>query len=131
MGDYLECADVTIGNYIVKVFSAGAVLKSRFTGFESSPALKPKFYEIVGFPQMIGVIDSTHIKIGFTDTRRAQLFCCHHGFYSINLQVVCNTEQYITSIVVGWHESTHDNRIFDLCTPKAAFKENLNVNRLL
>ena len=97
--------------------------------FESSPALTPKFYEIVGFPQMIG--DSTHIKIGFTDTRRAQLFCCHHGFYSINVQAVCDAEQCITNIVARWHESTHDNRISDLCTLKAAFKENSNVNGLL
>ena len=106
-------------------------LKNHFMRFESSPAAKLKFYEVVGFPQVIGAIDSTHIKIGFTDARRAPLFCCHHGFYSINVQVVCNTEQYITSIVARWHESTHDNRIFDLCTPKDAFKENLNVNGLL
>ena len=100
-------------------------------GFESSPAAKIKLYEVVGFPQVIGVIDSTHVKIGFTDTRRAQLFCCHRGFYSVNVQVVCDAEQYITNIVALWHESTHDNRISDLCTLKTAFKENSNVNGFL
>lgn len=53
--------------------------------------LKVGFYNIASFPQCIGTIDCTHIKIKNPGGELGGRHRCRKGFYSINLQV-CDYE---------------------------------------
>ena len=62
------------------------------------------------FPNAIGVIDCTHIRIPkfgeFGDE-----YVNRKGFASLNVQATCNVHEMFTSIECQWPGSVHDSRI--------------------
>ena len=69
------------------------------------------FFNIARFPRCIGVIDCTHVKIQSTGGLYAEHFRNRKGFFSVNVQVVCNSALEIQNIVCRWPGSTHDSTI--------------------
>lgn len=45
------------------------------------------------------------------------------GFYSINCQVICDSNMLIRNIVARWPGSTHDSRIFENCSTKEILQQ--------
>ena len=88
------------------VSRAVASLKPQYINFVSSQRVIRKFHEIARFPRVLGAIDCTHVRIGITDINHAQLFYCHHGYYSINVQIICDADQRITNTAARWQGST-------------------------
>ncbi|GBP44718.1 Putative nuclease HARBI1 [Eumeta japonica] len=70
------------------------------------------FRGICSFRNVVGAIDCTHIKIKKVGGDSAQYYINRKGFYSINVQVVCDSKLQIRDIVAHWRGSTHDSRIF-------------------
>ncbi|CAH1379195.1 unnamed protein product, partial [Tenebrio molitor] len=64
-----------------------------------------------GFPGVIGVIDGSHIKID-KPSDDPESYINRKGYYSIQLQVVCNHHRQILDIFVGYPGSVHDSRVF-------------------
>ena len=123
VGDYIQCSKQSVAKYIGKIARCIAGLRPEFISFQSTPHVIQKFFEIAAFPRVTGAIDCTHVQIGLKDGTDAQLYYCHHGYYSLNVQVVCDAEQRITNIVARWPGSTHDSRIFDLSSLKEEFEQ--------
>lgn len=63
------------------------------------------------FPNAIGVIDCTHVRIPkfqeFGDE-----YINRKGYPSINVQATCNAQEIFTSVDCQWPGSVHDSRIF-------------------
>ena len=69
------------------------------------------FLQKFGFPQVIGVIDGTHIPIQQPVANKHDYFC-YKQFYSINCQAICDANGYFIDVEVKWPGSIHDARMF-------------------
>ncbi|XP_018368346.1 PREDICTED: putative nuclease HARBI1 [Trachymyrmex cornetzi] len=87
--------------------------------------ISDQFLEASGFPNVIGAIDGTHIKIRAPPTDSVS-YINRKGFPSINLQVVCNSRGLFTHCYAGQVGSVHDARVFKN-SPVAHFLERPEV----
>ena len=78
---------------------------------EELRVIKKGFFEINGFPNVIGAINGTLIAIKGPSADEP-LYVCRKGFHAINVQVVCDAQLRILNIVAKWPGSTHDSYIF-------------------
>ena len=79
---------------------------------EEKAIVRHEFHQIAGFPGVTGCIDCTHICIESPGADNAELFCNQKGYFSINVQAVCDANLCFLSLVVQWPGSVHDSRIF-------------------
>ncbi|XP_032690661.1 putative nuclease HARBI1 isoform X2 [Odontomachus brunneus] len=70
-----------------------------------------QFEKSCGFPNVIGAIDGTHIKIRAPSVD-ANSYINRKGFHSINVQVVCDSFGRFTHVYAGQVGSVHDSRVF-------------------
>lgn len=61
----------------------------------------------------------------------AELYRNRKGYFSINVQVVCNADLKIIDIVARWYGSTHDTTIFNNSRLRASFEAGKFNNGLL
>jgi len=64
-----------------------------------------------GFPMAIGAIDGCHIKIDKPDND-PDSYINRKGYYSIQMQVVCDHNRKIIDFFAGYPGSVHDSRVF-------------------
>ncbi|KAJ8975441.1 hypothetical protein NQ317_014199 [Molorchus minor] len=64
-----------------------------------------------GFPNVLGAIDGSHIKIDKPDTD-PDSYINRKGYYSIQMQAVCDHTQKILDVFIGYPGSVHDSRVF-------------------
>ena len=74
--------------------------------------IRHDFHQIAGFPGVTGCIDCTHVCIQSPGGDNAELFRNRKGYFSINVQAVCDTNLRFISLVAQWPGSVHDSRIF-------------------
>ena len=117
MGDLVGVERTTSGKKIRNVIAALASLRRRFVKMPETAAeisaTKRQFYEIAGFPGVIGAIDCTHVPIVCPASTDAELYRNRKGFMSINVQAICDARYRVTNVVARWPGSTHDARIWD------------------
>lgn len=89
------------------------------------------FYQRSRFPRVIGALDCTHIKIQSPGGQEAEIYRNRKGSFSINCQVICNTNLIINDIVCRWPGSTHDATIFNNSNIRAKFERHEFGNKLL
>jgi hypothetical protein len=80
------------------------------------------FYNIAKFPRCIGAIDCTHIKIQSPGGDNAETFRNRKGFFSFNVQCVCDSILKIQNVVCRWPGATHDSQIFRNCRLRQNFE---------
>lgn len=71
------------------------------------------FYQIDGFPWVAGAIDCTHVKIISRLGSVPELYRCRKGFFSINVQAVCDSSLKIRDVIARWPGSVDDSTIFN------------------
>lgn len=64
-----------------------------------------------GFPNIIGAIDGSHIEID-KPQNDPDSYINRKGYYSIQMQVVCDHGLKIRDIFIGYPGSVHDSRVF-------------------
>jgi hypothetical protein len=64
-----------------------------------------------GFPQCVGAIDGSHIPILAPSEHRNEYYN-RKGWYSVQLQAVCDHRYRFWDIEVGWPGRAHDARVF-------------------
>lgn len=64
-----------------------------------------------GFPDCIGIVDGSYIKIKAPKTN-ADVFICRKRFYAVTLQGVCDHQLRFTDCFVGYPGSVNDRRSF-------------------
>lgn len=60
------------------------------------------FYRAHHFPRVIGAIDCTHIRIQSPNSNIGEQFRNRKGYFSINVQAVCNNKMEIMNIVARY-----------------------------
>jgi len=71
------------------------------------------FHSRPKMPGIIGAIDCTHVAIQSPGSDDAEIYRNRKGFFSINVQLVCEPTGYIMDVVARWPGSVHDSTIFD------------------
>ncbi|XP_052248633.1 putative nuclease HARBI1 [Dreissena polymorpha] len=80
------------------------------TTIESLNRNKQGFFHIARFPNVIGVIDGTHVQIQAPSIDEP-MYVNRMGYHSINTQIVFDHNDMIMDVVARWPGSTHDSRI--------------------
>jgi len=60
---------------------------------------KQQFYSMAGFPNVIGCIDCTHVKV-IAPSRNEYEYVNRKGYHSINVQLICDADLKILNCVV-------------------------------
>lgn len=141
IGDYSGMSTTTANKIVHKVSAAIAALHTEYIKFpESHQEIRheqDEFYKIARFPRVVGAMDCTHIRLTFVPLRlevggdQAETFRNRKGYFSINVQTICNANLEITDIVARWPGSTHDSTIFNNSVRKAHFEAGCYGNALL
>jgi len=69
------------------------------------------FYSLASFPNLLGAMDCTHVKIKSPGGDNAETFRNRKHYFSINVQAICNADMQFTDIVARWPGSAHDSTI--------------------
>lgn len=69
------------------------------------------FYQFAGFPNCVGAIDGTLIRIQ-KPAIDDHVFVCRKGFHAMNVLLICNAEQRIMYCNAKFPGSSHDSYIF-------------------
>ena len=106
----------TVSKVITRVIEAIHGKLSTFVKFPSNEdailETREKFYQLCGFPRVLGAIDCTHVRLYKAPLGDAEPgFVNRKGWHSINVQLICNTNYIITDLVARWSGSVHDNFI--------------------
>lgn len=121
VGDSLNISRSSAGRCIRTIARHIANLARQFVVFPTgidAASTKRDFSSIAGFPNVLGCVDGTQIKIIKPRQHEAD-YVNRKGYHSLNVQVCCDPKFLITSCVAHWPGSVHDSRIFrqsTLCT---------------
>ena len=116
-GDLEGLSQPSVSALVKEVSEIIAAKKSLFIQFSQTDQVLAKeiqgFYAIGQFPGVVGAIDCTHVRIQSPGGDDAELFRNRKGFFSINVQAICNSKLEFINIVARWRGSVHDARIFE------------------
>lgn len=65
-----------------------------------------------GFPNVIGIMDSTYIRLAYRPSKHGEDYFCRKQFYSLTALIVCDHNARIMHVSVGFPGSVHDGRVF-------------------
>ncbi|XP_071500727.1 putative nuclease HARBI1 [Diadema antillarum] len=125
----------TASRVIHRVSNTLATLKDEVIKFprtmEEVREAQVAFFEISGFPQVVGVVDGTHVRLnGAPLGEREYAYVNRKHFHSINVQIVCAANYKIIDLVARWPGSSHDSRILQNSVLGRCF-EGLKLHGLL
>ncbi|KAE8742545.1 hypothetical protein FOCC_FOCC011955 [Frankliniella occidentalis] len=134
-GDFSGVSESTSHHIIHRVSCAIAELYQQFIYFPRNEREKQEsvdaFHAIAGFPQVIGAIDCTHIKIPSPGGEGAMYYRCRKGYFSLKCQAICNSNLEFMDLVARWPGSVHDVTIFNNSRQRANFEAGLYGDSLL
>ena len=115
MGDRFNVTDSSILRCREQIFSVVLCsLKKKFIFLPHDENVKnniiDNFYTASQFPNVLGVIDGTHIRI-VAPHEHPQVYVNRKKFHSIVLQGICAHNLQFLHVVAGWPGSVHDARI--------------------
>lgn len=115
IGDRSGVSQPTISRMMPDVLAAIKSLAPRFIRFpygdDRQTMIKREFYEIAGFPNVIGAIDCTHVRLK-PPSVNDYAFINRKNYHSVNVQVICDARLSLLNVVARWPGGTHDSFIF-------------------
>ncbi|ERL88142.1 hypothetical protein D910_05530 [Dendroctonus ponderosae] len=124
-GDFTGVSKTSSCNIVTQVTDAIARLRPIYVRFPETHAAilstQETFYGIARFSYVVGAIDCTHVRIQSPGGNEAERYRNRKGYFSRNVQAVCDARLRFTDIVARWPGSSHDQTIFNNSkTPKWA-----------
>lgn len=126
VGDFSGVDKSTASHVIWNVTRAIARLYNRYIKMpdtdEEIREASQSFYNIARFPKCIGALDCTHIKILSPGGDNAEIYRNRKGFFSFNVQAICDATCMFRDIVCRWPGASHDSHIFANSRVRARFE---------
>ncbi|CAC5414332.1 HARBI1 [Mytilus coruscus] len=66
-----------------------------------------RFYDIAGFPNVVGTVDGTHVRIK-SPSIAEHIYVSRKKYHSIKVQGICDSNLKFLNIVSQWPGGTHD-----------------------
>ncbi|KAK3886761.1 hypothetical protein Pcinc_009081 [Petrolisthes cinctipes] len=125
-GDDLGVSQQTVSRVISETLDAlcAQPIFKRFIKFPPIQQLQQKkeqFREVAGFPEVVGAIDGTHIRIVKPSEFEVE-YVNRKRYHSINVQVVFDAKYNIIDLEARWPGSVHDSRILNESGLKRMFE---------
>uniref|UniRef100_A0A803JCF4 Putative nuclease HARBI1 n=3 Tax=Xenopus tropicalis TaxID=8364 RepID=A0A803JCF4_XENTR len=102
----------SFSRHLTQVLKAINKLTPQYIVFPSDKAalktIKDGFFKISSFPNVMGVIDCTHVALS---PPTEDIYRNSKNFHSLNVQMVCASDMRILNLVAGYPGSTHDSYI--------------------
>ncbi|KAL6481349.1 hypothetical protein MHYP_G00094290 [Metynnis hypsauchen] len=128
VGDAERLSKATVCREIRKVCLALKRFLNIFITFPGHRGILPineAFFRTAGFPNVIGAIDCTHIRIKAPSGPTEADYVNRKSFHSINVQMICTAEYLFSNIEAKWPGSVHDSRIFRASSLAQRFAQEL------
>lgn len=126
VGDFIGIDKSTASRIVNKVTRALARLRPQLINMPSTrdeiSRVKQRFYTIARFPNCIGALDCTHVKIQSPGGEQAELFRNRKQYFAYNVQAVCDASLKFLDIVCKWPGSAHDSIIFAISRIRASLE---------
>ncbi|RWS19985.1 putative nuclease HARBI1-like protein [Leptotrombidium deliense] len=113
-GDLMNLSQATVCRIVAKVSNILAGKAREIIHFPEPAdcqAEQDGFFQIAGFPGVIGVIDCTHVEIKVPKVKQER-YRNRKNKTTLNVQVIIGCDMRFTNIVCRWPGSVHDSRIF-------------------
>jgi len=116
VGDLAGVSPPTVSRIIRKVSNEISILVQNFITFPTTQRERSEtmtnFYALAKFPGVLGAINCTHVAIRSPGGNDAELYRNRKGYFSVNVQAICNASLEVSNIVARWPGSVHDSTIF-------------------
>jgi len=101
----------SVSRFIRDVTSCLVSVCQQYIAMPTDPAnlqnIMQGFHNIANFPNVVGAIDGTHIRIKAPSIDE-HFYVNRKNYHSINIQGVCDANMTFLNIVAKWTGSTHD-----------------------
>ncbi|XP_056435275.1 putative nuclease HARBI1 [Gadus chalcogrammus] len=125
VGDTLGLSKASVSRVVHRVSST---LSDKLPKFPTQPAelnsIKRGFFNVARFPNVIGAIDGTHVRIQ-APSDHEHLFVNRKGYHSLNIQAVCDSNLKFLNCVARWPGSCHDSRVLQNSQLYQAFEDGI------
>ena len=116
IADSIGIDEKSVRNSVWSVTSLLYNLSSRYIKFPNSQRglnrAMQSFYAIGGFPNVIGAVDGTLIKIRKPSPERENSFICRKDYHALNVQFICSGEMLFINCFPRFPGSSHDAGIW-------------------
>ena len=134
VGDSIQVHKSTVCRAIRKVALSLCKRLNEYVKFPTQPepqnTTRQKLHQIAGFPDILGCVDGTHIRIKGPKENEND-FVNRKGYHSINTQIVCDADLIITNSVIKWPGAKHDSFILKQSSLWRDFEAGRYPGRLL
>ena len=134
-GDVIGVSKSSVSICLREFLKAFIKYANRFIRFpveeERLRAIRQDFYEIKGFPKVIGAIDGTHIEIIAPPNGIEHIYVNRKSKHSLNIQAVCDSKLRFLNVVAKWPGKVHDSFIWSTCELKKLLMNRPNLGYLL
>ncbi|GBL85681.1 Putative nuclease HARBI1 [Araneus ventricosus] len=117
IADIFEVSQPTVSRVVHRVSEAIASLLPAYiylpVNKEECKEVSKKFFDIAGFPSVIGALDCTFVRIVSPGGEDAERFRCRKNYFALNVQTIVDSDLVIRNVVARWPGSTHDSTIFN------------------
>ncbi|KAJ8889485.1 hypothetical protein PR048_008984 [Dryococelus australis] len=125
-GDFIGVHISTACQIVHRVTICLARMSREFVKMSTTQQEKEKvirdFYQIAGYPKVLGALDCTHVPVKSPGGENAELYRNRKQFFSLNVQAVCDTNLIFMNLVARWPGFTHDSTIFNSSAVRAEFE---------
>ena len=126
VGDTFSIDKATVCRTVHRVTRVLAALRPEYVRFPSTEEewrqVANTFYTKSQIPSVVGAIDCTHVAIQSPGSNVGEIYRNRKGFFSVNVQLICDGSGYISDVVARWPGSVHDSTIFDNSSLRAKFE---------
>ncbi|CAG4974165.1 unnamed protein product [Colias eurytheme] len=129
VADYIGVSKSTAGRIVKDVSAAIARLYSNYVFIHDNT--QQDFYNIAGFPRILGAIDGTHILMQSPNSNIGEEFRNRKSVFSLNVQGVCDAQLRLMNVVARWPGSAHDATTFNNSELRAQCENGTYGNRWL
>lgn len=114
VGDFCGVSVPSACRAVRDVSGAIAALAGDFIKFhQPHTSTVDAFFRISKFPKVVGTIDCTHVRIQSPGGDCGEIFRNRKGYFSFNVQAVCDANLIFQDLVARWPGSSHDSMIFN------------------